>query len=60
LINKLCHERTKFKMMRQYDKADKVREGLRTKFNVLIDDRLKQWSVGTCMHIMGFHEILFI
>ena len=46
LINKLCHERTKFKMMRQYDKADKVREGLRTKFNVLIDDRLKQWSVG--------------
>jgi len=47
LINKLCHERTKFKMMRQYDKADKVREGLRTKFNVLIDDRLKQWSVGT-------------
>lgn len=47
-------------MMRQYDKADKVREGLRTKFNVLIDDRLKQWSVGTCMHIMGFHEILFI
>ena len=46
LINKLCHERTKFKMMRQYDKADKVREGLRTKFNVLIDDRLKQWSVN--------------
>ena len=46
LITKLVKERTKFKMMRQYDKADAVREGLRTKFNVLIDDRLKQWSVG--------------
>jgi len=46
LITKLVTERTKFKMMRQYDKADAVREGLRTKFNVMIDDRLKQWSVG--------------
>ncbi len=46
LINKLVQERTKFKMMRQYTKADAVREGLRTKFNVLVDDRLKQWSVG--------------
>ena len=46
LITKLVLERTKFKMMRQYDKADAVREGLRTKFNVMIDDRLKQWSVG--------------
>eukprot|EP00577_Skeletonema_sp_RCC1716_P015668 CAMPEP_0113413006 /NCGR_PEP_ID=MMETSP0013_2-20120614/23162_1 /TAXON_ID=2843 ORGANISM="Skeletonema costatum, Strain 1716" /NCGR_SAMPLE_ID=MMETSP0013_2 /ASSEMBLY_ACC=CAM_ASM_000158 /LENGTH=525 /DNA_ID=CAMNT_0000299585 /DNA_START=55 /DNA_END=1632 /DNA_ORIENTATION=- /assembly_acc=CAM_ASM_000158 len=46
LITKLVKERTKFKMMRQYDKADAVREGLRTKFNVMIDDRLKQWSVG--------------
>jgi hypothetical protein len=46
LITKLVKERTKFKMMREYSKADAVREGLRTKFNVLIDDRLKQWSVG--------------
>jgi len=46
LINKLINERTKFKMIREYSKADAVREGLRTKFNVLIDDRLKQWSVG--------------
>ena len=46
LITKLVKERTKFKMMREYAKADAVREGLRTKFNVLIDDRLKQWSVG--------------
>jgi len=28
LITKLVKERTKFKMMRQYDKADAVREGL--------------------------------
>jgi cysteinyl-tRNA synthetase len=46
LITKLVKERTKFKMMREYSKADAVREGLRIKFNVLIDDRLKQWSVG--------------
>jgi len=46
LIDKLIKERTKFKMIREYAKADLVREGLRTKFNVLIDDRLKEWSVG--------------
>ena len=46
LVGKLVTERTKFKMMREYSKADAVREGLRTKFNVLVDDRLKQWSVG--------------
>jgi len=46
LINKLLKERTKFKMIREYEKADKVREGLRMKFNVLVDDRLKHWSVG--------------
>ena len=46
LIDRLVNERTKFKMTRQYDKADAVREGLRTKFNVYIDDRLMEWSVG--------------
>ncbi|KAL7525110.1 hypothetical protein ACHAWF_001217, partial [Thalassiosira exigua] len=46
LIDKLVAERTKFKLSRQYEKADAVREGLRAKFNVLIDDRLKQWSAG--------------
>lgn len=46
LIQKLVHERAKYKFTRQYDKADLVREGLRTKFNVIIDDRLRQWSVG--------------
>lgn len=46
LIDKLVRERTKFKMARDFTRADLVREGLRTKFNILIDDRLKQWSVG--------------
>ena len=46
LIQKLVYERAKYKFTRQYDKADLVREGLRTKFNVIIDDRLRQWSVG--------------
>lgn len=46
LINKLVMERSKCKVMRDYGKADSIREGLRTKFNVLIDDRLREWSVG--------------
>lgn len=46
LIDGLVAERMKFKLNREYDKADAVREGLRTKFNVMIDDRLRQWSVG--------------
>lgn len=46
LIQKLVFERAKYKFTRQYDKADLVREGLRSKFDVIIDDRLRQWSVG--------------
>jgi cysteinyl-tRNA synthetase len=46
LIDGLVAERFKFKSNREYDKADAVREGLRTRYNVIIDDRLKQWSVG--------------
>ena len=46
LIDKLVTERTKFKMLGEYDKADAIREGLQTKFNVFIDERLRQWSVG--------------
>jgi len=46
LVDALVNERLKFKIARDYDKADSIREGLRTKFNVLIDDRLKEWSVG--------------
>eukprot|EP00536_Pseudo-nitzschia_multiseries_P003264 jgi/Psemu1/185507/e_gw1.49.111.1 len=31
---------------RDFEKADSIREGLRDRYNVLIDDRLKMWSVG--------------
>jgi cysteinyl-tRNA synthetase len=46
LIDGLVKERVQMKMVRDYDKADAIREGLRSKFNVLVDDRLRQWSVG--------------
>ena len=46
LVGRLVDERARFKATRQYDKADAVREGLRAKFDVLIDDRLLEWSVG--------------
>lgn len=46
LVDALVNERLKFKISRDYDKADSIREGLRTKFNVMIDDRLKEWSIG--------------
>ena len=46
LISGLVNERLKFKKNFQYEKADKVREGLITNFNVIIDDRAKQWSIG--------------
>jgi len=32
--------------MRQYDKADTIRDGLLDRHNVVVDDRAKQWSVG--------------
>ena len=46
LIDRLVRERSNFKMARDFTRADLVREGLRNKFNILIDDRLKQWSVA--------------
>ena len=46
MIDKLVAERLNCKMMRDFEKADAIREGLRSKYNVLIDDRLKMWSVG--------------
>lgn len=46
MIDKLVAERLSYKMARDFDKADSIREGLRDNYNVLIDDRLKMWSVG--------------
>ena len=46
LIQALVKERQKCKMTRSYDKADAIREGLRKKYNIIIDDRMMEWSVG--------------
>ena len=46
LIDKILQERLKFKQQRDYDKADAIIEGLQTKYNVFVDDRLREWSVG--------------
>ena len=46
MISRLVDERQKCKVMRQYEKADSIRKGLEAKFNVIVDDRAKQWSVG--------------
>jgi hypothetical protein len=39
MINKLVAERLNYKFSRDYEKADSIREGLRSQHNVLIDDR---------------------
>ena len=39
LIDGLVAERLNFKINRDFDKADAIREGLRSKYNVLLDDR---------------------
>lgn len=39
IIDKLIAERSNCKMARDFEKADAIREGLRTRYNVLIDDR---------------------
>ena len=44
LITSLANERKKFKMMREFDKADAIRDGLQKR--LFIDDRLNEWSVG--------------
>ena len=41
-MGKLCGEHAWFK----YVRADIVREGLRARYDVIVDDRLRQWSVG--------------
>ena len=59
LIDRLLMERTKFKMMHEYDKADAVREGLRNKFNVLVDDRLKQCKYLPCIVFFAVSSACF-
>ncbi|KAL3934436.1 MAG: hypothetical protein SGARI_003381, partial [Bacillariaceae sp.] len=45
-VEQLLAQRTKFKSMRNYDKSDRLRDQLFESYNIRIDDRLGQWSVG--------------
>lgn len=46
LVQALLEERSKLKLLREYEKADAILEGLQSRFNVVVDDRLREWSVG--------------
>jgi len=46
LVDALLQERSKYKQLRDFDKADAILQGLESRFNVLVDDRLREWSVG--------------
>lgn len=45
-IAELVEERSKCKAARDYLNADRIRDELRDRFDVYIDDRLREWSVG--------------
>jgi len=45
LIDSLVSERFKYKLAGDYEQADAIRNGLKSKHNILIDDRLREWSV---------------
>jgi cysteinyl-tRNA synthetase len=45
-IQKLINERVQAKMERIYGLADDIRDELRDVHNVLVDDKLRMWSVG--------------
>lgn len=45
-VDEMVADRLAAKMERDFDTADAIREDLRSKYNVLIDDRLRMWSVG--------------
>jgi cysteinyl-tRNA synthetase len=45
-IQTLVDERAEAKKTRSYDVADEIREELRRDFNVEIDDKAREWSVG--------------
>jgi cysteinyl-tRNA synthetase len=45
-IDSLVSRRAGAKLSRNYKTADNIRDELKEDYNVFIDDRLKQWSVG--------------
>jgi cysteinyl-tRNA synthetase len=46
LIGQLVEERSQAKLYRNYDAADSIRDRLIDEFNVHIDDKIREWSVG--------------
>jgi cysteinyl-tRNA synthetase len=45
-ISKLVAERSKCKATRQFDSADRIRDQLIDDYDVMVDDRLQEWSKG--------------
>eukprot|EP00521_Asterionellopsis_glacialis_P012310 CAMPEP_0195308814 /NCGR_PEP_ID=MMETSP0707-20130614/38422_1 /TAXON_ID=33640 /ORGANISM="Asterionellopsis glacialis, Strain CCMP134" /LENGTH=703 /DNA_ID=CAMNT_0040373101 /DNA_START=114 /DNA_END=2226 /DNA_ORIENTATION=- len=45
-IADLLAERTKYKTIRDYNSADRIREDLLENYDVHIDDRIREWSIG--------------
>lgn len=44
-VQKRLKERSEFKKNQMYDAADEIRDELRSKYGVAIDDRTREWSV---------------
>ena len=45
-IEDLVEERSQAKGVRDYERADDIRDTLSGQYNVLVNDRLRQWSIG--------------
>ena len=45
IIFKLIDERSKCKVERDYDRADKIRDGLIRKYDVFINEKTLEWSI---------------
>ncbi|GMI15914.1 hypothetical protein TrVE_jg8850 [Triparma verrucosa] len=46
IVTAMLAERTEAKMVRDYDVADRIKDELREKYNVMVDDKKKSWVVG--------------
>lgn len=45
-VSEMCQERDDARQQREYDVADEIKFELLEDYNIAIDDRLRQWSVG--------------
>ena len=46
IVVDMMQERSEAKKNRDYDTADSIRDHLKSEFNIQVDDKLRQWSVG--------------